>query len=517
MTLSDTRFMTPQDWKASLIEPLRYGNHTHRLSGYERRDGTAGKSLVPAGTGVFEDKLIELHQKAQDRFDGLSVRRLHVRMPYLAAGKGLLEPLYTFLEAPLRLASTSITVILVDRKQVVTAKTGFYYNCKVLPTLRQRLQGTKFEGLIANLGYYMTESLIAGGYPWSHNTRYPRFPLSPVPAYLGFYYFRKPGSQQVWSTFQGAHPAVVGITQSGEIEILPRLAIDHYRVTLDGQTFVIKSINSGDASADVIAYTPEMPMPADNSGFQGWHTFAPEIPVSGRLNLFIANEGRGEVPIERVVEIWSDRAPLPSYGAVLSFDRSYFAGLFGATAIERLRGQKVTVVPIGDTDFNSYRQIMGGFVPAVLNEKNLYLGNDPKKIERDLKRYGNSASPIGHCARESENFDLYIREPTGVFLETRDKIGWILFDGRHELSIGASVFDVAHILALLQHEGLLAQRVQNALYIDGGSGMKVYAAQSDGRTVQLEVLNRVAAGARNSPGEDRHGYNLYSTINIELS
>jgi len=101
MTLSNTRFMTPKDWKPCLIEPLRYGNHTHRLSGYERRDGTAGKPLHPAGACVFEDKLRLQHQEARDRFKGLSVRRFHVHMPLLTVAKRQLNPLYTFLTVTL--------------------------------------------------------------------------------------------------------------------------------------------------------------------------------------------------------------------------------------------------------------------------------------------------------------------------------------------------------------------------------------------------------------------------------
>ena len=254
--LRNTRFIKPIDWKPSLIEPLRFGNNPHRLSGFVRFDGTGGKPLYPADADAFEDKLCQKQQKARDGFKGLSLWRFHVHMPLLTAGQQQLNPLYTFIKAPLRLSSTSITVLLIDRKNIMTADMGFYYNGKTLPTLRQRLAGTKFKGVVANLGYYMTESLITDGYPWSHNIRYPGFPTPPMPAYLGFYYFRHPGSKDVMSTFDGAHPAAVGIKQSGEIKIIPRLGIDHYQVALDGKTIVIKSINSSDASADVIAFTP---------------------------------------------------------------------------------------------------------------------------------------------------------------------------------------------------------------------------------------------------------------------
>ena len=514
--LRNTRFIKPIDWKPSLIEPLRFGNNPHRLSGFVRFDGTGGKPLYPADADAFEDKLCQKQQKARDGFKGLSLWRFHVHMPLLTAGQQQLNPLYTFIKAPLRLSSTSITVLLIDRKNIMTADMGFYYNGKTLPTLRQRLAGTKFKGVVANLGYYMTESLITDGYPWSHNIRYPGFPTPPMPAYLGFYYFRHPGSKDVMSTFDGAHPAAVGIKQSGEIKIIPRLGIDHYQVALDGKTIVIKSINSSDASADVIAFTPQMSVPADVQNIKNWQTYAPEIPVSGRLNIFVANEGVGNAPVEKIIKIWQDRAPLPSYGAVLSFDRMFFAKHFGHSTIQHLAGQRVAIIPGGDTNFSDYRQIMGGLVPVVLNEKHLYLGKIRQQVERNLQRYGNTTSPLGRCARESDNFDIFIREPTGVFLETQDKIGWVLFDGRHELSIGASVVDVANILDRLQQQGLFGQPIQNALFIDGGSGMKVYTAQCGGKTAQLEAMNRVAAGTRNGPGEDRDGLNLYSALSLNL-
>jgi hypothetical protein len=46
----------------------------------------------------------------------------------------------------------------------------------------------------------------------------------------------------------------------------------------------------------------------------------------------------------------------------------------------------------------------------------------------------------------------------GVLVQTADRIGWVLFDRRHELSIGASVVDVAVILKALQEWAPLAVR-----------------------------------------------------------
>jgi hypothetical protein len=94
----------------------------------------------------------------------------------------------------------------------------------------------------------------------------------------------------------------------------------------------------------------------------------------------------------------------------------------------------------------------------------------------------------------------------------------VLFDGRHALSIGASVVDVAVALAKLEREGILqGQCIVQAIFIDGGSAMKVYRIQSDGDTVALDLLNRVAAGSRNGPGADDQGLNLYTLLSLSLS
>jgi hypothetical protein len=92
----------------------------------------------------------------------------------------------------------------------------------------------------------------------------------------------------------------------------------------------------------------------------------------------------------------------------------------------------------------------------------------------------------------------------------------VLFDGRHELSIGASVVDVASILKHLEEQGVFGGLLRHALFVDGGSAMKVYAIKSDGTTVALDLLNRVAAGSRSGPGVDPDGLNLYTLLNLAL-
>ena len=102
-------------------------------------------------------------------------------------------------------------------------------------------------------------------------------------------------------------------------------------------------------------------------------------------------------------------------------------------------------------------------------------------------------------------------------MQTTERIGWVFFDGRHELSIGASVVDVALLLKKLETHGLIAgQRIQQAIFVDGGSAMKAYHVESSNTKVDLRILNRVAAGSRNGPGNDTDGLNLYSLLSIDL-
>jgi hypothetical protein len=135
---------------------------------------------------------------------------------------------------------------------------------------------------------------------------------------------------------------------------------------------------------------------------------------------------------------------------------------------------------------------------------------------RALSRHGNANSPIGQAGRETRNFDLYVREPAGVLVQAEGEIGWVLFDGRHELSIGAGVIDVAQLLLKLQQLGAVKE-IQQAFLIDGGSAMKAYHVRGDGAKVQLDLLNRVAAGSRNGPGADDQGLNLYSMLSLRLA
>jgi hypothetical protein len=262
-----------------------------------------------------------------------------------------------------------------------------------------------------------------------------------------------------------------------------------------------------------MVFTPGLWTPKVSAHAENWETYAPEIPVPDRINVFIANEGNGRVPIERAVRVWQGRSPLPSFGAILSFEEDYFGKLFTHIHL----GQAVKIEPLGGTNFGEYAQMLGGLVPLVVDGQHAYCVETVEQIQGRLRDLGNATSPVARCGRESRNFDLHVREPAGVLLQTEDHLGWVLFDGRHELSIGASVNDVAKILKLLEDDGTLCGKVKQAVFVDGGSAMKAYAVEGDGATIRLDLLNRVAAGSRNSPGVDPDGLNLYTLLKLGLA
>ena len=99
--------------------------------------------------------------------------------------------------------------------------------------------------------------------------------------------------------------------------------------------------------------------------------------------------------------------------------------------------------------------MLGGFVPAVVNGEHVYAVETVGQLMHNLTHFGNATSPIAQAGRESQNFDPRIREPAGLLVQTASQIGWVFLDGRHELSLGASVADVGALLKKLETVGAL--------------------------------------------------------------
>lgn len=529
------RELRPDDWLPLPIEPWKYAN-PGPLVGFQRRDGLGGNPLHPAAADdSFEDELASRLQEFRTRYPAVIARRVFVKMPCWTLDVLPSANDFDLVRAPERLTTTSVTMVLVPNEPARSAQMGFYFDGRTLPTLRERMEGSPFQGLVGNLGYFVTDALIDGA-PWSHNLRYPQFPLPAIPSYIGFHLFRDQGSGEPYGAFQGAHPAAVGVRHDGSIDILADLSIDRYQVILGRSRDIrldVEAINTTDAAADLLLYTPafrgtpEIQRAIEAAQLSagtddGWQKCQPVIPATasgGRVNVFIANQGNGQVPVEKVVAVWDGPSPLPSFGGLLSFERAAFESLFGDVAQFRheFLGSSVHITPTGaHPNLDDYAQVMGGFVPAVVDHAHIYHdAPTAHQVMETLTQYG-ATSPVAQCGRETKNFDLQVKEPAGLLLQTKSHVGWVLFDGRHELSIGVSIVDAAAILKKLEDESIFQGSVRHAFFVDGGSAMKAYHITPNQSHLSLALLNRVAAGSRNGPGADAEGLNLYTLLKLRL-
>ncbi|MEA3310234.1 MAG: hypothetical protein U9Q70_12095 [Chloroflexota bacterium] len=526
MRKTNSRFMQPADWGITTIPRKLYFNKKVALTGYQVLHGPQGNALHPVCT--FEDELRGRFDRLRETYPAIILSRHHFKMPYWTPDNLQLPTKYAAAAHPERLTTTSVTIALVPNPPPGgQPELGYHFNGAELAPLREKLireleQGHPFEGLAGNIGYYMTANLIQAEHAaWSHNNRYlPQFHLPTLKSYLGFHLSADAVTGEMTAGFQGAHPTAVGIRRDGRVEIIPRLQITGYRVELGGQELTVESINPPATNGEkVVLFTPEFQSPEVARHRTNWQSYAPLLPLSAndeRVHLFIANEGNGRLPLEKVVQSWCGAAPLPSFGGVLSLERGYFEQLFPHTARHALVGQQVRIRPYGESNFDAYTQILGGLVPAVLHGAHLYDVATASDIQARLQQCANVGSPIAEAGRESRNFALHIREPSGVLVQTAERLGWVLFDGRHELSIGASIVDVARLLKRLEESGAFGGPLLHAAFVDGGSAMKAYAIRSDRRTVALELLNRVAAGSRNGSGVDPDGLNLYTVLKLAL-
>lgn len=514
----EIRPMQRSDW-VPVVQRLA-GPDSHPFPAFARADGQSGNPLFKAQpNAAVEAHLAAAYASLRARYPAITAARHHVHMPYWTGERVPTAANYRFVEQPASLTTTAIIVLLVPQAAIHDVTLGFHFRGATLPSLRERLQGVHFQGLVGNLGYYMTADLINHKFPWSHNRRYPDFVLPEIPSYIGFHWHSEPGT----GAFESAHPAAVAIEANGNITILHDLGIDSYTVQIGSHEIHIGAANTPEAAGEnVVVFTPALDVP-ETTGGDTWQTYTPMIPLvdaADRIHVFIANESYQGVPQEKIAAVWEGRAPLPSFGAVLSFKRPFFETLFGPVGVFKTRylHQPVRIIPAGRRDFNRYRHIMGGLVPAVIDGHYLYLVDTVADVQYNLNRFGNAMSPIAQTGRETRNFDPHQREPAGMLIQTAQHVGWVLFDGRHELSIGASVVDATILLKKLERAGCLAgETVQQAVFIDGGSAMKVYDVSSDHAHTRLEPLNRVAAGARNGPSPDYEGLNLYSTLSLALN
>ncbi|MCG9789354.1 hypothetical protein L1D61_19445 [Vibrio mediterranei] len=515
--------MNSQCWEPIDIEPNRYFNPSV-VPGYEIKHGPKGNPLHGCVEPAFEQGLAQRYQQLKHEKPSLKVKRAHFAMPQLDAAQLPSASDYELISEPRSLCSTSVSIVLAPQADIDKARIGYHFKGNKLEDLRDRLESeNNLDGLIGNLGYFMTKELNIGDHIWSHRRRFPNpdHQLPEVLSYLGFYYFSDENGKVETAGFPSAHDAAVAIDRAGNVQIVPSLTFRQFNVTIGGTNFDVDCFNPSLESLsqhDVALFNVKFPMKHQGDLVE----FSPMLELEGRVNLFLANQGDGTKPFEEVVAIWNGTCPLPSFGTLISIEEKYFESLFSETPQV---GQAVKVIPVAnEIDLCDYKQILGGLVPSVINGQSLVPTGptvSAMQAEAALDAVANTDSPLSRSGKETNNFDALIREPSGLFIETENHIGYLLFDGRHEMSIGANIVDVANLVQRLSQPDLdffEGESVINAIAIDGGSAMKVYAAKtSTTEAPTMDLLNRVAAGGRNAPGNDPQGLNLYSTVILELN
>ncbi|WP_019614021.1 hypothetical protein [Psychromonas ossibalaenae] len=515
--------LTAGQWESFVIQPQTYCN-TEALNGFQTNQSAKGNPLHPdlQSEKDFEQSLEQSFQISQQQLSVLKFKRVHMLMPAVNADRlpGVQD--YQPTAHPLPLKSTSVSAVWFDQEDIHRSAIGYHYKNSQLATLKERLAEQKpFKGICGNLGYFMTRELNCGDHIWSHSRRFAdqEFQLPEVLSYLGFYFFNKAHGERGSCGFQGVHRGALAVTAAGSVEILPEIEIQAYDLEIGSAALTVDIINPDFNSLD------QHDIVLFNSACQLEHEgalqeFSPMLPVHNRVNLFISSRGDGSQPHEEVIKVWHGRAPLPSFGVVISIKEALFNELF---ADRKLSGLRVDVRPYSDNcDFSRYRQILGGLVPAVIDGEPVVPTGEKLSsadAERGLHKAAGTLSPLARTGRESNNFDALIREPAGLIIQTERSIGWLLFDGRHELSIGANIVDSSNLLVRLQELDIDifdGEKITAALFIDGGSAMKVYALTQSEQGTDMTILNRVAAGGRNGPGNDQQGLNLYSTAVFEF-
>ncbi|WP_241033784.1 hypothetical protein [Vibrio maerlii] len=514
--------MKSECFETMTIVAGRYFN-PQPVTGYQMKSGPLGNPLHENLDTDFEQKLAERFSKVVGEKTTLGVKRLHMQMPQIDPSALPSSSDYQPVEAPESLATTSMSLVWLKQEDVKSARIGYHFKDNTLADLKDRLaEEIQLNGIIGNLGYFMTKELNVGDHIWSHKLRYPNpdHQLPEILSYLGFYYFADENGEVETAGFPTAHDSAVAVDLDGKVHVLPSVTCNRFDIDINNSPFHVDCLNPSledVAHRDVALFNVNFPMTHQGHLVE----FAPMLQLENRINVFVANRGNGVKPEEEVVKIWQGECPLPSFGSLLSFKREAFDRLFP----QGLQvGDRVNVKPYAnEIDLSKFKQVLGGLVPSVIDGQPIVpTGNEvtAEQAEHALDRVANTDSPLARSGKETNNFDALIREPSGLFIQTDNHIGYLLFDGRHEMSIGANIVDVANLLKRVTESDIdlfEGETLHNAIAIDGGSAMKVYAATVDGvNEPKMDILNRVAAGGRNSPGDDPQGLNLYSTVILEV-
>ena len=88
------RYMKPEDWIEIKVKRIPHLNNLCVPIGYNRKDGVAGNTLLPAC--IFEDVLEEVFKKIKKKISEVELNRFHVMMPYWKSPTKTIPKLYNF-------------------------------------------------------------------------------------------------------------------------------------------------------------------------------------------------------------------------------------------------------------------------------------------------------------------------------------------------------------------------------------------------------------------------------------
>ncbi len=378
--------------------------------------------------------------------------------------------------------------------------------------------------LITNGGFFITPNLIYNSNKskkWAFEKRYPEFQLSSnLSPYYGFYYLRK--NLDIFSTFQDFSNRGCVVISDNNISLIPRLNISEYQVSFDNKEyFTVKEINNLSFNSPIVLITSacitsknlDLAETIKTSAWNdnSWQNYA-EIIVNKRVNIFITNRGTGTHPEDFIATIWEDKIPLINLGSILSFEKEYFAKIWGSinSFKEKYLGKRVYIIPKLNEELINAESIYSLSIPLIENGVNLLSGESAKTIMDSIDNMG-LTHPNFQLSQESIPLSPYRRVPSHVLIETESYFGGILFNGRYEKSMGACLLDEVNIIKLMERKKLLPEPIINAVKADGGSAAKIALWHNN----SLTFGNLPAAGLRNAFGDGDS--NFYGGITFELS
>ncbi|GEM_PF-6038655 len=425
---------------------------------------------------------------------------------------------------PQPLKSVFATWYLLPKKDLQQPNAEFLINQSTIPPLDAKVNRQSTSTIYSNLGYFVTPELIhfsrLKSTEWAFNKRYPQFSIEidASPA-IGFYYVKQ--QNKTYSTVVDFPRGCIGITTDGTITILNTISIDSYTFEINNSQFTIhdQHINAlNQIGKKITLITPSIQTKLSRQyqaeietslwETNSWIHYKEIISAPDTYNIFISNQGNGTYPIDIIAAVWKDKFPIVPFGYIISIPQSQMAKIFGPISTNDLLNQSINVTPQSKKiNFENFQTIYSAAIPLISGEKYQFESLNAYQIMQHMNLLGSFTHPNIQLSLESKNFSPVIRDASNIAIETENYIGNILFSGRFELSIGASLIDQPILLKMI--EKTLPEPFKNALMLDDGSGTKaVYAPDN----TTLLPLNITSAGFRNPLGDPSGNYYFSLTL-----